>query len=90
MASITATKAPGKGPPRSGKSKRRAYGKKGAVTERRIAAERTALLAEKQNELESVLDTHDTLVSCTIGRPLPCLIPGNRSGSRFSSKNSCL
>jgi hypothetical protein len=66
------------------------YGKKGAATELRIAADRTGLLAERQTELESILDTHDTLVSCTIARTLLCLTLGHRSGSRFSSTNSCL
>jgi hypothetical protein len=35
----------------------------GVVTEERLASERSALLAERQSELEGVLDTHDTLVS---------------------------
>jgi helicase SWR1 len=66
MASISATKALEKASHRSGKKKGRVYGKKGAVTEERIVAERTALLAERQTQLDSVLDTHDTLVSLTI------------------------
>jgi helicase SWR1 len=66
MASINATKAPERGPQRKGKKKGRVHGRKGLLTEERIAAERTALLAERQVELESVLDTHDTLVSVRI------------------------
>jgi helicase SWR1 len=66
MASINATKAPERGPQRKGKQKGRVHGRKGLLTEERIAAERTALLAERQVELESVLDTHDTLVSVRI------------------------
>jgi hypothetical protein len=34
--------------------------------EERIVAERTALLAERQTELDDILDTHDTLVRWTI------------------------
>jgi helicase SWR1 len=63
MASINATKNPKKGAHRSAKKKGRIHRRRGVVTEERIATERTALLAERQTELEGVLDTHDTLVS---------------------------
>jgi hypothetical protein len=53
---MTTAKAPGKGSRRSEKSKGHVYGKKGAVTVLRIAAERTALLAERQTQLESILN----------------------------------
>jgi helicase SWR1 len=66
MVSINAAKAPGMGSQRKGKKKGRVHGRKGLLTEERIAAERTALLAERQAELERVLDTHDTLVSVSI------------------------
>lgn len=65
MASLNGTKAPEKGAQRHGKKKGRVNGRKRAVvvTEERVAAERTALVAEKQGEIETVLDRHDTLVS---------------------------
>jgi helicase SWR1 len=68
MASITATKPRGKAAHRNGKKTGRAHGRKGVRIEERIVAERTALLAERQTELESILDTHDTLVRWTIDR----------------------
>lgn len=35
---------------------------KGEVTEGEFAAERSSLITERQNELEGILDRHDTLV----------------------------
>ena len=74
MASITAAKTPARVSRKSGKKKERAQGRS-AVTKERIAAERNALLADRQTQLESILDTHDTLVSWTVWNSTP--ISGN-------------
>jgi hypothetical protein len=63
MAPINAIKTPGMGARKGAKRKGRSLAKRGVLSEKRIAAERTALLTEKQSMLEGVLDTHDTLVS---------------------------
>jgi hypothetical protein len=74
MASMNATKTPENGSHRSGKKKGRVNGRKTLAIEELIATERTALLAERQTEVESVLDTHDTLVSVQITYGSPRLI----------------
>lgn len=73
MAPMNATKSLAKGAHRSKKSKGRGHGRRGVLTEERMAAERAALLAERQTELEGVLDRHDTLVSRSMAESLPLL-----------------
>lgn len=55
---------------KSNKKGGRVSGRRGAqagmVTEEQIATERAALLAERQSQLEGIMDTHDTLVSGSI------------------------
>lgn len=67
MASLNGTQTSVKGSNKSKKGKGRVGGngkkREALAIEQRLAAERTALLAEKQTELEGVLDSHDTLVS---------------------------
>lgn len=70
MTSLNGTQASGKAHKKGKKGKGRVgegngsgRGRDEMSAEERIAAERIALLAEKQTEIEGVLDRHDTLVS---------------------------
>lgn len=67
MPSKKALNTLGQGSHRSGKKNgrvsRRGGGYAGLVTEERLATERAALVAERQSQLDGIMDTHDTLVS---------------------------
>lgn len=82
----------GTGPRGANKRKGRDYGKDGArggrgdagvVSEERLVAERNSLLSERQNELDGVLDHHDTLVSDS-SAPWSIVLTG-RAASRVIS-----
>jgi hypothetical protein len=73
MPPINVTKSLAKGAHRSKRSNGRSHGRRGVLTEERMVAERAALLAERQTELEGVLDRHDTLVSRSIAESSPRL-----------------
>lgn len=59
---------------KNGRVSGRGGGRAGVVTEERLAAERAALLTERQSQLDSIMDTHDTLVSGSMVLSVFCFV----------------